>query len=476
MENDVTTEQATKTSPQLTFRDWLLFVMGYPGWAITGSMVTSIGIYFYLPPDGAGLPTLVSEEIFLGVLTAYGLARLIGGVVDSLADPIVGHLSDRSTSKLGRRRLFLIIGIVPMVICPALLFFPPGEPGSFEIFVYLTVVLAVYYIFFTIYVAPWHALIPEIARTEASRVQLSRLRAVVGGPIIMAYGILWLAGISIFKDAGFDATTSVQMVVVISCAFSFLGCLGPIIAINDSRFTHIPSTMDIRSALVITIKNRPFMIYLFAQIVFILGVTMTGPAVPYIARVILGRDEGFAATLSVAMLPGIFLGFMFIHVLVNRIGTRNSLIVSILILGVSMFPYGLLAPHAPGEPGDAINVAIVVVLTAIKGISIAGFMILPTVLLGQLIDLDEARTGANRAAMYYGVQGLFTKWVYAAAAAILSFLLSGYGRSVEEPLGVQLIGPVAGVFCVIGAMLYRLYPEDEVREAVGQPVQPMSAR
>ena len=125
----------------LTFRQRILFSIGTPGWQISASVVVSIGIYFYLPPEGAGLQALVSEEIFLGVLTAYGLARLIGGVVDSLADPVVGHLSDRSHSRFGRRRLFLIIGFVPMTVIPALIFFPPGEPGSFSVFLYLTVMM-----------------------------------------------------------------------------------------------------------------------------------------------------------------------------------------------------------------------------------------------------------------------------------------------------------------------------------------------
>ena len=98
------------------------------------------------------------------MLTAYGLARLIGGVVDSLADPFVGHYSDRSESPYGRRRLFLIIGIVPMAVIPGLLFFPPGEPGSFSIFLYLTIMLSLYFIFFTIYVAPYLALIPKIQK------------------------------------------------------------------------------------------------------------------------------------------------------------------------------------------------------------------------------------------------------------------------------------------------------------------------
>ena len=466
----------SKPRGHLSFRARLLFVLGYPGWAVTSAVVSSIGIYFYLPPEGAGLETQVSEEIFLGVLTAYGLARLIGGVVDSLADPIVGHLSDRSTSKLGRRRLFLIVGIVPMVFCPALLFFPPGEPGSFDIFVFLTVVLALYYIFFTVYVAPWFALIPEIARSEADRVSFSRLRAMIGGPIVMAYGIIWLAGIDVFKSAGFDATTAVQLVVVLSCLFAFVMCLAPILALDESELAVVPSTMNMKEALGTTVTNRPFMIYLAAQIIFILGMTMTGPAVPYIVRIILGRDEGFAALLSLAMLPGILIGFAFIHVLVNRVGPRNAVIWSIVVMGISMIPYGLLTPSVPDGPGDLFNLTVIVGLTAIKGLAIAGFMILPTVILGQLIDLDESVTGANRAAMYYGVQGLFTKWVYAASAAIMSYLLTAYGRSVEEPMGVLLIGPVAGALCLLGAACYLFYPEQEVRQKAGIPDEPMAAR
>ena len=204
--------------------------------------------------------------------------------------------------------------------------------------------------------------------------------------------------------------------------------------------------------------------------------TMTGPAVPYIVRIILGRDEGFAALLSLAMLPGILIGFAFIHVLVNRVGPRNAVIWSIVVMGISMIPYGLLTPSVPDGPGDLFNLTVIVGLTAIKGLAIAGFMILPTVILGQLIDLDESVTGANRAAMYYGVQGLFTKWVYAASAAIMSYLLTAYGRSVEEPMGVLLIGPVAGALCLLGAACYLFYPEQEVRQKAGIPDEPMAAR
>lgn len=80
-------------------------------------------------------------------------------------------------------------------------------------------------------------------------------------------------------------------------------------------------------------------------------------------------------------------------------------------------------------------------------------------MIGQLIDRDEARSGANRAGMYFGVQGLLTKWVYAAALALL---LARFGNGREAPLGVLATGPVAGALCVLSAAIYLAYPERAV--------------
>jgi GPH family glycoside/pentoside/hexuronide:cation symporter len=70
--------------------------------------------------------------------------------------------------------------------------------------------------------------------------------------------------------------------------------------------------------------------------------------------------------------------------------------------------------------------------------------------------------------MYYGAQGLFTKWAYAASATVMSYLFVAYGNSREEPLGVLLVGPVAGGLCLLAAALYALYPEREVVAAAGK--------
>jgi GPH family glycoside/pentoside/hexuronide:cation symporter len=441
----------------------LAYCLGGPGWQMTGVIVVSIGIYFYLPPEGSGLTPLLSETIFLGFLTAYGLARLIGGLVDSLADPVVGHLSDRSHSRLGRRRAFLVWGLVPMVGAPALLFFPPGDPGSLATFLWLTGILALYYVAFTVYVAPYLALIPEIAPTEKERIDLSRLRAIVGGPVIALYGPAWLAGVAWLRDAGFSAPDAVRWVVLASCAVSLLLSALPIAAVDEHRFaSSIRSTLPMRTALVTTLRDRPFLIYLAAQILLILGATMVGPTLPYFARVLLGRDEAFAASLGLAMIPGAVVSFACINWAASRFGSKRTMVASVALLGLILLPLGLLRPDVPGGPNDSWNLAIVLSAISASGLCLAGMLVIPVVILGQLIDRDTVRTGANRSAMYFGVQGLLTKWVFAASGALLSYLFSAYGRSADEPLGVLLVGPIGGSLCLLSAVLYSLYPEQQV--------------
>jgi hypothetical protein len=64
--------------------------------------------------------------------------------------------------------------------------------------------------------------------------------------------------------------------------------------------------------------------------------------------------------------------------------------------------------------------------------------------------------------MFFGVQGLLTKWVYGLSTWCLAFLLARYGNSPEEPLGVLLVGPVAAVLCLLSLCLYAFYPEARV--------------
>jgi GPH family glycoside/pentoside/hexuronide:cation symporter len=453
--------RATSIEP-LSRRGRLAYALGSAGFNLSDRIVYVVAIFFYLPPEGTGLTPLVSNEIFFGGLTAFGAASLVGRFFDALADPIVGHGSDRSRSPLGRRRAYLAYGILPMTMLPVLLFWPPGEPGSTTNFLWLAALLAAFYVAFTVYVAPYLALIPELAAGHDQRVRLATLLAWVTFPVTILFGA-WTVGFDLLTRAGVDPTLSIRLVVVGLALASFAFCALPIVALDEGRHARsVRSELSILQAIRTTLVNRPFAIYLLAQVFFILGVNLIQPVLNYYPRVVLHRTEGFAAIFGLVLTLSTAAGFPVVSRLGQRLGAKRTLISCVSLFSAALGLLGLLEPADPGTDQDRFNLAVVVGVMLACGIPVAGFMVVPHVMISQLVDRDEARTGANRAAMFFGIQGLCTKFVYGISGAILSFLFARFGNSADEPLGVLLVGPVAGALCLVSALLYLLYPEREV--------------
>jgi Na+/melibiose symporter-like transporter len=144
------------------------------------------------------------------------------------------------------------------------------------------------------------------------------------------------------------------------------------------------------------------------------------------------------------------------------------------LLGLAVSSFGLLQVDAPGGPHDARNLAILFGALGLVGIPVAGLLVLPNVMLGQLIDRDERRSGSHRSAMFYGMQGFATKWVYGLSLWVLTWLLARFGNSPSEPHGVILSGPVAGAACLLSVAILAFYPERAVLAAAQEP--PRSAQ
>lgn len=448
----------------------LWYSLGNAGFQLTDRIVVAIAVYFYLPPPGRGLESQVPSHVFLGVLTVFGAAMLIGRVVDSLADPLVGHASDRSRSPLGRRRSFMLYGIAPMIGAPVLLFFPPGPPGSPQNGWWLTALLVVYFSAFTVYVAPYLALIPELAWNAEQRVRLARRLALIGLPIGIGFGTLWTVGYDAGLAAGLEPVTAIRAVVIAASLLAVLLCIAPIAAVDERRFAHTrPSELSFAEAFGATLADRPFRIYLLGQLAMLFGVNMVQPALPYVATVALGRPESFAAELGALTLIGVLLAFSPAVRVVARFGAKRVMLGSMLLLGLAVLPLGALRPDVPGGPDDLRNLLLAGCSSLLLGPPVAGLLVVPHVLLSQLIDADALRTGANRSAMYFGVQGFLTKWIYGVSLWMMTFLLSRFGNSPDAPLGVLLIGPVAGVACLLAALLFARFPEQPLEAAAHAP-------
>jgi GPH family glycoside/pentoside/hexuronide:cation symporter len=300
-------------------------------------------------------------------------------------------------------------------------------------------------------------------------VRLSLTMQVVSLPALALLSA-WGVGLDLGRAAGLSAADSVRWVVFILSLLALLLCLGPILGVDEARHARgSRSDLPFGRALLETLRNRSFMVYLLAQLFFILGINLVQPLFPYLATVVLGRSEGFTLWLTAAAGAGLGVGFALQRGLVTRFGPKRAMMGCVAVAACSVALLGLPVPDVPGGPHDRANLALALGALGLFGIPAAGLMTLPHVLISQLIDADERRTGASRAAMFFGVQGLLTKWMYGIALWVFTYLLSRYGNSPGSPGGVLLVGPVASACSLVALALYALYPERRVLAAALPP-------
>lgn len=93
----------------------IVYALGQFGWSLASYGVGNLLVYFYNPPAESGSDTRMFP-VFIGAAAVIGVAGGASRLFDAVTDPLIAGWSDRSQSKLGRRRMFLLIGSVPFAL------------------------------------------------------------------------------------------------------------------------------------------------------------------------------------------------------------------------------------------------------------------------------------------------------------------------------------------------------------------------
>ena len=134
------------------------------------TMLNNYLIYFYQPTAASGLPTLITQGyVVAGILTVIGLIKALGHVIDAVSDPLVASLSDKSANPQGRRIPFMKRYAIPFAVSALLIFWSPSTNPLFNN-VWLAFFIWAYYIFYTLYMIPRSALLPEMIHNEGKLV------------------------------------------------------------------------------------------------------------------------------------------------------------------------------------------------------------------------------------------------------------------------------------------------------------------
>ena len=443
------------------FPPWgkVLYSSGNVGFTIADRVWVGFMLYFYLPPAESGMPELISNVTFWGFLTVMGVVTIFGRVVDAFADPFIGYLSDRSTSKMGRRKVFLVYGGLPLMLATVLLFFPPLNHASTLNAVYLAVMLGILLFFFTVYVLPWLALIPELSHTDKERINLVTIQAVfglLGVIIVMILGfMLW----GMLEKGGLEKATALKLTVVILCFVGLIFCYLAVIPINEEKYCDsVPSQAGLLQSLKETFTNNAFITYIIGTLCFWFSLNIISQTATYYVTVLIGKEEGFASVVFGAVFGVALLLFPLINIVSRFIAKKTIMIISLVIFAMcNTLLYFLGTETLILSP---VNQAFIIF--GLMGIPVSVLLLIPNAMLSDIAEYDAILSGNRKEAMCFSAQGFLMKVNLGISTMVLAFLFSQYGKDIAEPLGVKLSGPVTAVICLIGIVAYLIYPEKKV--------------
>jgi len=442
----------------------LAYAFGQAGNVLSESLIVTYLLLLYLPPaTTAGEVTVnLVPTLFLGLIPAIAFANVIPRGIDTFLDPLVANFSDRSKHAFGRRRIYMAVGIVPLCLATALVFFPLGDGPSDLNVLFMTFFLTIYFASFSLYVAPYLALLPELAPDPKVNVRVSTMLAVfalVGGLVALNGGqAIWSALAP--ETASFaDRQAALQSTMVILTIVAFVLLAIPILFVPEPKLvaartgeaSHTPLIESLKK----TFSDRAFIPYVIGTTLFAFGFNIVRTATLYFITVLMRQPKDSAATIAVFGVAA--LAFPVVAFAANKLGKRPVMIAGTMILAFALTGFWFV---------DDLNTGLL--FLGLSGIGVSAFLALPNAILSDICNAATKRSGERREAMFFGAQGFLQKINLGISTGVFGFLLA-FGKSVDNPLGIRLAGPVAAVALVGAAIAYSRYPETRIIAELAAP-------
>lgn len=367
-------------------------------------------------------------------------AALIGVIWDSINDPLVGLISDRVTSRWGRRRPFLLLFSIPFGLAFLLMWWAPPWNNQIILAVHMTLAYIISDTLQTLVAVPFFTLTPEMTPDYDERTELTTFRMFFN--LIASLGVA-VAAPMIKNWALSQGMTLSQSYLLISGMFGGLGALPFLVMfffVRESHPTPSAASPTIKEIAATAWDNIPFR---FATGLYMLNwmtVDMVSLILPYfltywIAQGNLTAEMSlFGANISQ---DSVILGLMFITAIAalpvwNWISKKTSKRKAYIYgMGFWMVVQLLLITVQPGQT------TLILTLTILAGISIATAHVLPDAIFPDVIEWEELRTGKRNEGVYYGIKN-FSRKLSGAVTIFLVLQALGWFGYQTPPEGVTI--------------------------------------
>ena len=413
------------------------------GFALLG-LVVAVNLQFFYT-DFVGLSA---------GLVAWSL--LFARLFDSITDPLMGYLSDRTNTRWGRRRPFIVGAAIPLAIAFYFLFTPPefADPSEHQtaLLAYMLALYILTYFIWTVGAIPYYSLGAELSDDYEERVKIIAVRescALVGllaATTLPAYLIYSYGGIEGYSFMGAILGGGVALFLI------FAG----VVSRERTEFQGRPA-MNPYAGWLATFDNPHFRKLLVAFVCSSIAAAVPSVLVIYVSVYIIGTPTwwndwvpAWLPTWSYYLLLYFCSGILslpFWNYLARRLGKRDTWAVAIAISTCTSAGCWWLAE------GSVLYFSLLLVF---GGAAFGNFLALPPSMVADVIDWDEMKTGKRREGNYFAMWAFTTKLGAAITGFVALQVLEhvGYQPGVAQTPEVKLW--MLGMYSWFPALFYAL--------------------
>ncbi len=399
-----------------------------------------------------------------------GLLLFVVRIYDMFADPLMGHISDRTQSRMGRRRPWMLAGALAMVAGCVAMFTVPGAlvaSGGPSIVGWALAALFVYFTGYTMFNVPYMAMPAEMTDGFQDRTRLMSARVV----FVSLSSLLGAALAPRLIDAFGGGVRSYEITAWVIGAIGLATMFACVAATGRLRATTAtPVAAPLLAQMRVALTNRPFMVLILTKLLLLLSMSAQTSTMFFFVRHLLHQDLAVASNIAIAQT----LGMLAALPLWVRIGRRwqkqqlfrvasgaNAVILLSWLLVSAGEPQGLLLLRA-------------VLLGAFAG----GSLLMGQSMLPDTMEFDYRRSGLRREGAYSGIYSMVEKAGFAFGPLLVGGMLSaaGYDPAAASAqggelspnamlavyAGVAVIPAVATALCALVLRGYTL-TEDELK-------------
>lgn len=433
----------------LPFGKKIIFACGNFGWSLATFGVANLITYFYMPNivDGKSMfpPFIFKGAVFIG-LTVLGLIIASGRLFDAITDPLIASMSDRSKNKFGKRRIYMAIGGLPMALLSLLVFTPPSSTPGVLNGIYIAVTLFLFYLFFTIYVSPYSALVSEYGHSPDERLDLSTIMSVAWALGFLLGNVSYTAQ-GIFEGFGFSPLRAFQLTMGIFALLSLITLYLPVIFIDERKYSEdVVSEENFLGSLWATVTNKIFLFFLFSELLYWFALTFIQTGISYYVVTLLGFDKSLATILMIVLFLVSFLLYVPINLFAKKFGKKMT-----EIIGFSIFALTYLTVFSLGQMPIPPKIQLIIV-AALGSLPMAIFGIIPVAIIADIAEADGIETGNYKTGVFFAMRGLFMKIGSSTAGLVFPSIII-FGSGEVNALGIRMTAIVALVFCILGVLV-----------------------